>query len=124
MSRMLFDYRCTACTWEGEVYAETPAPLSQQCPACGDEARRRYTTAGLARSGRSLAAIAPAGGSIDCRDNADVPGLCHVAPSARRGLIAYHRGDVETYQAEKKRQTREFEQNGPPPAANVFAHGH
>ncbi len=122
--RKLFDYRCHHCRWEGEVYAATPAPVTHACPSCGEQARRRYTSAGLARSSTSLAAIAPAAGSVDCRDNADVPGLCHVAPAARRALIARHRGDVDTYERETVRQTREFEQNGPPPANKVFLHSH
>jgi hypothetical protein len=121
---MLFDYRCEVCAWDAELLASTPAPLTHPCPSCGSTARRRYTTAGLRRSGAALAAVAPAAGGVDCRQNADVPGLCHVAPSARRGLIARHRGDVDTYRVEEARQRRSFEQYGPPPLSSVFTHVH
>src|SRR4051812_4270025 len=106
MARLLFDYRCTQCRADIELFVPTPAPPTTPCPACEGEARRRYTSKGLALSGEGLQAVAPASGGIDCRDNPDVPGLCHVAPSARRRLIARHRGDVDTYEAETKRQTR------------------
>ncbi|PZG77204.1 hypothetical protein C1I97_36980 [Streptomyces sp. NTH33] len=61
---------------------------------------------------------------MDCRDNPDVPGLCHVAPGARRALIARHRGDVDTYERERKRRTRELERNGPSALSSVFTHTH
>ncbi|GAA3326129.1 hypothetical protein [Paeniglutamicibacter sulfureus] len=124
MSRMFFDYRCGDCAADSEFFIPAPAPESQDCPVCSGVARRRYTSRGLGRSGASLAAVAPAAGSIDCRDNADVPGLCHVAPSARRRMVARHRGDLETYEAETKRQTREFETSGPKTVHQVVGHSH
>lgn len=124
MARLLFDYRCPDCSSDFEALTLTPAPPTMTCPSCEGEARRRYTSRGLARSGDSLRAIAPAAGSIDCRDNADVPGLCHVAPSVRRRMVARHRGDVETYEAETKRQTREFETSGPKTIQQVISHSH
>ncbi|WP_262103872.1 FmdB family zinc ribbon protein [Arthrobacter sp. Marseille-P9274] len=124
MARLLFDYRCTECRADIELFVPTPAPPSMECPACAGEARRRYTSRGLALRGESLRAVAPASGGVECRDNADVPGLCHVAPAARRRLISRHRGDVETYEAETKRQTREFEAKGPPKLHQVISQSH
>lgn len=118
--RRLFDYRCTACGWAGERLVDVPAPRALACARCPEEAVRRYTTAGLRRSGESLTAISPAAGSTDCRDNPDVPGLCHVAPGARRSLIAQHRGDDDTLAAERARQTRRFEERGPVPLDQVL----
>ena len=37
---------------------------------------------------------------------------------------AGHRGDTDTYEAEVKRQTREFEAKGPAPLDQVISHGH
>lgn len=124
MARLFFDYRCPDCSTDVEFFVSTPAPPTMECPSCSGEARRRYTSRGLARSGAALAAIGPAAGSIDCRDNADVPGLCHVAPSVRRRMVARHRGDVETYEAETTRQTREFEATGPKTVQQVISHSH
>lgn len=124
MARLLFDYRCTECRADIELFVPTPAPPTMECPECAGEARRRYTSKGLALTGESLRAVAPASGGTDCRDNPDVPGLCHVAPSARKRLIARHRGDVDTYEAETKRQTREFEAKGPAKLHRVISHSH
>lgn len=118
--RRLFDYRCAGCGWAGERLVEIPAPRTLACARCPQEASRRYTTAGLRRSGGSLTAIAPAAGSTDCRDNPDVPGLCHVAPAARRSMIARYRGDDDTLAAERARQTRHYEQHGPVPLDQVL----
>lgn len=122
--RRLFDYRCPSCGWAGERLEVVPAPRATACGRCPGAAVRRYTTAGLRRTGDSLAAIAPAAGSTECRDNPDVPGLCHVAPAARRSLIAQHRGDDDTLTSERVRQTRSYELNGPVPLEQVLhTHG-
>lgn len=75
------------------------------------------------RSGESLQSIAPASGSLDCVDNPDVPGLCHIAPQARRAAIAAHRGDDTTLANERNAQKRSFEENGPPPLSDII-HSH
>ena len=72
MARLLFDYRCSGCRADVELFMDTPAPATTECPACAGEARRRYTSRGLALTGKSLRAMAPAAGGIDCRDNPDV----------------------------------------------------
>ncbi|GAB32868.1 hypothetical protein [Gordonia otitidis] len=118
--KMMFDYGCGDCGWLGESLLTLPAPATIPCVDCGRPSRRRYTTAGLKRSAEGLAAIAPAGGSIACRDNPDVPGLCHVAPKARRAMIARHRGDDHTLSRELARQTAEFESRGPVPLQDVI----
>lgn len=72
------------------------------------------------KSGRDLAAIAPASGSTECIDNPDVPGLCHIAPQARRAAIAAHRGDDTTLASERAAQKRRFEESGPPPLSEII----
>jgi hypothetical protein len=79
--------------------------------------------AGLLKTGSSLSAIAPAGGSTECNDNPDVPGLCHVATPARRTLIAQHRGDDHTLAQERAKQKQHFEEKGPVPLSDVV-HSH
>lgn len=121
--KRLFDYHCKACGWHGEALVTVPAPSSMDCLGCSSSARRVYSMAGLLKSGSSLSAIAPAGGSTKCNENPDVPGLCHVAPGARRTLIAQHRGDDHTLIQERAKQQRRFEENGPVPLSDVV-HAH
>lgn len=117
--RRLFDFACSSCGWFGEQYLQAPAPEKVNCDSCEGLATRKYTIRGLVRSGASLQSIAPAAGSIDCVDNPDVPGLCHIAPQARRAAIAAHRGDDTTLEAERSKQKRQFEQNGPPKLSDI-----
>lgn len=118
--RRLFDYRCRTCGWQGEAFVTVPAAPTLDCGSCTAQADRMYSVAGLLRSGASLSAIAPAGGSTECKDNPDVPGLCHVAPAARRTLIAQHRGDDHTLSQERAKQKRRFEEKGPVPLKDVI----
>ncbi|MET4538630.1 hypothetical protein ABIE37_000385 [Arthrobacter bambusae] len=60
----------------------------------------------------------------DCFENPDVPGLCHVAPAAKKTLIARYRRDDETLKAEQSKQTANYELHGPPPMAQVASHSH
>lgn len=117
--RRMFEYRCGDCGWQGDMLLAAPAPATAECRRCGAPAARSYAVRGLMRSGASLAAIAPAAGSTECRDNPDVPGLCHIAPGARRAAIAAHRGDDTTLSAERAAQKRRFEQNGPPKLSDI-----
>jgi putative FmdB family regulatory protein len=117
--KRLFDYRCRTCGWQGEAMVSVPADPTIDCRSCAAPASRVYSVAGLMRSGASLSAIAPAAGSTHCSDNPDVPGLCHVAPTARRTLIAQHRGDDHTLARERARQKRDFEEKGPVPLKDV-----
>jgi hypothetical protein len=116
----LFDYKCVSCGWSGEKFLSTPAPEQVSCSGCNGLADRRFSIRGLLRSGSSLQEIAPASGSIECVDNPDVPGLCHIAPQARRAAIAAHRGDETTLAAERTKQKQKFEQNGPPKLSEVI----
>jgi len=121
--RRMFEYGCAACGWQGDKLLSAPAPDTISCRRCGADASRRYAIRGLLRSGSDLARIAPAAGSVDCRDNPDVPGLCHIAPGARRAAIASHRGDETTLNAERAQQKRRFEESGPPALSDVV-HAH
>lgn len=121
--RRLFDYRCKQCGWQGEALVAVPAAPTIGCRSCAAPAQRVYSMAGLMKTGSSLSAIAPAGGSTECKDNPDVPGLCHVAPAARRTLIAQHRGDDHTLAGERAQQQRRFEEKGPVPLSDVV-HAH
>lgn len=118
--RRLFDYRCTVCGWHGELFMSVPADTTIACQECAQPAKRVYSMAGLLRSGSSMNAIAPAGGSIECKDNPDVPGLCHVAPAGRRTMIAQHRGDDHTLSQERAKQKRQYEEHGPVPLRKVL----
>ncbi|GAA3884404.1 hypothetical protein GCM10022381_28230 [Leifsonia kafniensis] len=117
---ILVDYKCSECQAVAEALVARPAPANAVCARCGADARRQFTTAGLMRG----ASIAPRITSTACADNPDVPGLCHVGPAAKKSLIARYRGDDRTLAAEQKRQTREFEQVGPPAPEKVFGHAH
>ncbi|WP_425383295.1 hypothetical protein Rruber_00401 [Rhodococcus ruber] len=116
---VLVDYRCPECGETAEELVPTPAPEHHPCRRCGAESYRRFTSAGLLGRARP-----PAAGSTACIDNPDVPGLCHVGPDAKRSLVARFRGDSATYEAEHRRQTRRFEQTGPPDPRRVTGHHH
>jgi hypothetical protein len=121
--RRMYEYGCHECGWYGDLLLVSPAPDTTECRHCGAQAKRKFAIRGLMRSGRDLAAIAPAAGSVDCKDNPDVPGLCHIAPGARRAAIAAHRGDETTLSSERAKQKRKFEQSGPPKLSDVV-HSH
>lgn len=118
--RRMYEYGCGGCGWRGDRLLPSPAPDVVECGHCGASANRRFAIRGIMRSGRDLAAIAPAAGSTDCRDNPDVPGLCHIAPGARRAAIAAHRRDETTLASERARQKRQFEEVGPPKLSDVI----
>lgn len=116
---VLVDYRCRSCQAAFEAYLAGPIPGTTACPACGEDARRLFSTAGLAGK-----VAAPASNvDVSCTSNWSVPGLCHVAPSARKALVARYMGDDKTYAAERKKQQETFERQGPPPLASVLGHG-
>lgn len=121
--KRLFDYQCRQCGWQGEAMVTVPADPTIDCLSCQAPARRMYSMAGLLKTGSSLSAIAPAGGSTKCHENPDVPGLCHVGPAARRTLIAQHRGDDHTLAQERAKQQKRFEEKGPVPLSDVV-HSH
>jgi hypothetical protein len=58
-----------------------------------------------------------------CIRNPDVPGLCHMSPSAGRAWVARARGDNRALDRELERQERAAKVS-PPTLADVVAHDH
>lgn len=93
---VLVDYVCRTCCGRSEAWVVSPPPVTRVCPACGAVAQRAWASIGTLSS-RSAA---PAGrqrrsGGADplCVRNPDVPGLCHMSPSAGRVWVARARRD-------------------------------
>lgn len=114
---VLVDYRCDTCG-RHEAVVPRPIPAAKACPACGAQARRLFSSAGL--TGR-----APRPGEVAARSrraDALVPGLCAAPAEARTAVISRYLGDDDTYAREVGRQTERFERHGP--ARPVVGHAH
>lgn len=114
---LISDYRCPA---HGTFEAVVPSPIPDHhvCPVCGDAASRRFTTAGLSGTAPRPAEVLARSPKAD----AVVPGLCAAPADARTSVIARYVGDNDTLASEQKRQTRRFEECGPP-TADMLAPG-
>ncbi|WP_291054232.1 hypothetical protein [Herbiconiux sp.] len=140
---ILVDYRCTACGSRHEAFVASPAPALRTC-ACGGEARRLFSPVGMISgrgSGGADATTAPAPGTAAaasearrarkekaefaslCAQNPDVPGLCHMSPSAGRAWVARARGDGRALDAELTRQ-QAAAAISPPTMADAISHEH
>jgi hypothetical protein len=125
---ILVDYVCRTCTGRVEAWVPSPAPAQRDCPACGAAATRAWAPVGMVsgRSSRARPERAPtASPSPDplCIRNPDVPGLCHMSPSAGRAWVARARGDNRALDRELERQERAAKVS-PPTLADVVAHDH
>lgn len=104
---VLIDYRCSVCGSTNEAYVETPAPARRECEQCGGESRRRWSPVGMISNRtdapRPVRRTRPSAQSL-CSQNPDVPGLCHMSPSAGRAWVARYRGDGRALDAELARQ--------------------
>ena len=104
---IIVDYRCTDCGTVKESYVESPAPSTRSCELCGGESQRRFSPVGLiSRGGESAPALTTSKKSESslCAQNPDVPGLCHMSPTAGRAWVARFRGDNRALDAELARQ--------------------
>ena len=90
---ILVDYRCDNCLGTSEHLVSNPVPATVSCPACLSSARRRFAPVGL--SGRASAPVDQPVQSNRalCRDNPDVPGLCHMNPSSAVGQATSRSGE-------------------------------
>ncbi|MGQ0481944.1 MAG: hypothetical protein ACT4O0_13115 [Pseudonocardia sp.] len=108
---ILVDYRCDNCLGTSEHLVSNPVPPTVSCPACLSSARRRFAPVGL--GGR---AAAPVDRPVQsnralCRDNPDVPGLCHMTPDAARTWVARARRDNRALERELAHQERTLKEN-------------
>ncbi len=122
---VLVDYACPACSGRVEAWVPTPAPPVGTCPACGSQSRRVWSPVGLS-SGSGTAE--PAVTSTHpvrplCATNPDVPGLCHMSPSAGRAWVARARGDGRALDRELARQERAAAITAPT-VSDVLSHTH
>lgn len=107
---ILVDYTCRSCGGRSERWIASPPPETVQCAACLSDARRVFAFAGLAEQ-----SVAPHHGTRHDRQeseggdslpsdfvvkNSDVPGICHLGPSAARRWVAMARQDRRAEEAE------------------------
>lgn len=89
---ILADYRCVTCRGRVERLVPAPPPTELLCPVCGDRAQRCYRPIHLAGVARPPSADGHDRRAPSCRDYPDIPGLCHMTPSAARAWVARARG--------------------------------
>jgi len=124
---ILVDYRCDNCLGTSEHLVSNPVPATVSCPACLSSARRRFAPVGL--SGRASAPVDQPVQSNRalCRDNPDVPGLCHMTPDAARTWVARARKDNRALERELAYQERTLKENPGKvlePVSHTHGHGH
>jgi hypothetical protein len=126
---ILVDYVCRRCRGRAEAWVHSPPPATRPCAACGAEANRGWSPvrAISSRSPSSNAEPVSPGRTAPatplCVTNPDVPGLCHMSPSAGRAWVARARGDNRALDRELERQERAAAVT-PPTLADVVSHTH
>jgi hypothetical protein len=123
---IIVDYRCTECGTTGEAYVASPAPERRPCSSCGAESRRRFSPVGMiSRAPEAAAPKAPRRSPARslCAENPDVPGLCHMSPTAGRAWVARARGDHRALDAELEKQEKAAAV-AKPTMADAISHEH
>jgi hypothetical protein len=128
---VIVEYRCAACGDQRDAFVESPPPQLRACESCGGESRRRWSPVGMiSRSGDAPApSDAPAAPKRAararslCAENPDVPGLCHMSPSAGRAWVARARGDNRALDAELAAQEKAAAV-AKPTVADAVSHEH
>lgn len=122
---LLVDYRCDRCLGRTEAWVRSPVPATRPCPACGGTAKRAWSPVGLVRGQAAPSARPEASQPAEplCVRNPDVPGLCHMSPSAGRAWLARARKDNRALDRELERQEQAAAVR-PPTLADVAAHDH
>jgi hypothetical protein len=126
---ILVDYVCRTCRGRVEAWVPSPPPATRDCPACGAAATRAWAPVGTLsrRSATPLATEQARTASPPavplCVRNPDVPGLCHMSPSAGRAWVARARGDNRALDRELERQEKAA-RHSPPTLSDVIAHDH
>lgn len=123
---IIVDYRCSDCGSMSEAYVASPVPAQRECKLCGGTSRRRWSPVRLI-SGAGNGSPAPAREAAStaslCAQNPDVPGLCHMSPSAGRAWVARFRGDNRALDAELAKQ-EEAAAIVKPTMADAISHEH
>lgn len=120
---ILVDFQCGTCGGRFERLVTSPPPAEVPCAACRLPARRMFSPVGLVGAAVPPSTAPPP--APTCRDNPDVPGLCHMTPSAARAWVARARRDNRGLERELARQERALAETGAPGAEPVHHdHGH
>jgi hypothetical protein len=130
---IVVDYACRDCGAMSEHWLASPPPTAVACPRCGGSARRRWSPIGLTstaatrpdtRVGRDVAAdAATAGGGSLCARYPQVPGLCHMSPTAGRVWVAKYLQDHRAVDVELARQ-RDASRGAAPTMSDAVTHHH
>lgn len=104
------DYGCTACGGRVEHRVPSPPPRTLICPGCGAASRRIFAAVGRIGVASAPQAHHPrptvSSNTALCQTNPDVPGLCHMEPSAARAWVARARKDGQGLERELERQEK------------------
>jgi hypothetical protein len=120
---VLVDYRCTECGVRAEHWELSPPPSTRSCASCGAEARRLFAAIGLSSGSPTdtRGAAAPAAAPREparreptlCQQYPQIPGLCHMTPSAQRRWVATYTRDTRSKERELERQETAAREKAP-----------
>lgn len=122
---LLVDFVCTGCGTRQEHWTPSPPPAAMACPTCGRSARRVWSPIRLGRGASQDAAstkASPAEPSL-CQQYPQLPGLCHMTPSAQRRVVATYRKDGRALDQELGHQ-EEAARLRPPALSDAISHHH
>lgn len=122
---IIVDYRCTVCGLLREAFVDSPAPPRRPCVDCGGESVRRWSPVGIISRRQDKLPVVSQAKKFEslCAANPDVPGLCHMSPSAGRAWVARYRRDNRALDAELARQETAAAIS-PPTMADAITHTH
>jgi hypothetical protein len=123
---ILVDYQCPTCGTRAEHWAPSPPPASVSCGSCGAESRRLFAAVGL--SGARPPATDPLASSTRtgptlCQQYPQIPGLCHMTPSAQRRWVATYTRDTRAQEREIARQESTAKEQTPV-LSDAISHTH
>jgi putative FmdB family regulatory protein len=129
---ILVDYRCTGCGVRQEAWEPSPPAATRSCVACGGEARRQFAAIGLSgRSTTDTRGAAETTGSTPaapreptlCQQYPQIPGLCHMTPSAQRRWVATYTRDTRAQEREIAHQESTAKEQAPV-LSDAISHTH
>lgn len=125
---ILIDFNCRECGSRGEQWTPSPPPTSVWCTTCGGQARRVWAPVGLRESDSTNVsppyghpAPSETGGQL-CQQYPQIPGLCHMTPSAQRRWVAAYTRDNLTFEQELARQEKAADVKAPTMADAIGYH--
>jgi hypothetical protein len=121
---ILVEFKCTECASRSDYWTPSPPPALVRCARCGGESAKRVWSAVSLGGRRAQPVSRDTADSVDlCRRYPQIPGLCHMTPSAQRRWVATYLGDGRAVDSEIEKQERAAKV-GPPTMADAISPHH